>query len=253
MKKSRKAFRNNVIVGLMLVAPLFITGYIIHFLIKLISRNWFVRTLADFILGLFPYGIKDGTVKDILGQIIAVLLVVCVLFLIGFFIRSFFGRRLYRIGERLLIRIPVFNKIYVQVRHISETIFQQRETMFNEVVLVEYPRRGVHAIAFVTSTVPAHFSTHFPSETPPPAERLALFVPTTPNPTSGVLLFAPRSEVTKLSMSVPDAMKLVISAGAVYPGEGELDDRPTLLDKLENWITRETNLEPPVLQPPADK
>ena len=250
MSGAGKAIRNNIVVGLVLIAPIVITGFIIHFLIRLVSGNRITKTLTDVIFALFPEAFRDGTVKFMLSQFIAVLLVLLALFLLGFFVRSYFGRRLYRIAERVLVRIPVFNKIYVQVRHISETIFAQRQTMFKEVVLVEYPRKGLYSIAFVTSTVPAPFrKRHFPSA-PPDTSMAALFIPTTPNPTSGLLIFAPREDLTPLPISVPEAMKLVISAGAVYPGEGMMDDRPTLLDKLEAWITRETKLDPTTITPP---
>lgn len=238
-----KSIRNNIVVGLVLIAPLAITGFIIHFLIRLVAGNGVTKALTDLIFALLPEAFRDGTVKFLLSQLIAVLLVLLVLFLIGFFVRSYFGRRLYRLAERVLVRIPVFNKIYIQVRHISETIFAQRQTMFKEVVLVEYPRKGLHSVAFVTSTVPAHFRNLFPDSGDAAIEMAALFVPTTPNPTSGLLIFAPRKELTVIPISVAEAMKLVISAGAVYPGEGEWDVRPTLLDKLEAWITRETHLD----------
>ncbi len=245
MRRIGKVVRNNVVVGLVLVAPLVITGFIIHFLIGLVANNWATKALTNLIFGLLPEGFRDGNVKVILSQVIAVLLVFVALFLIGFFVRSYFGRRLYRLAERLLGRIPVFNKIYVQVRHISETIFSQRQTMFKEVVIVEYPRKGLHCIAFVTSTVPSSFRKQFSSAEEGDDPMVALFVPTTPNPTSGVMVFVPRHDVITLPLSVAEASRLIISAGAVYPGEETLDDRPTLLDKLEQWITRETNLEPP--------
>ncbi len=246
-----KAIRNNIIVGLVLIAPLVVTGFIIHFLIRLLARNQLTKFLTELIFGLLPQAVRDGTVKFLLSQLIAVLLVLVVLFFIGFFVRSYLGRRLYRVAERILVRIPVFNKIYVQVRHISETIFAQRQTMFKEVVLLEYPRKGLQSVAFVTSSVPPAFRKRFSADTVSPESKLvALFVPTTPNPTSGLLIFAPREDLTVLPISVAEAMKLIISAGAVYPGEGEWDERPTLLDKLESWITRETKLDPSTITPP---
>ncbi len=244
MKKTGRVFRNNLVVGLVLVAPLFITAYIVYFLTRIISQNWLTKLLTDYTFSLLPQALKDGTVRFVLSQIIAILLLVLALFLIGFFVRSFFGRRLYGLAERILISIPVINKIYIQVRHVSETIFSQRETMFQEVVLVEYPRKGVRSVAFVTSSVPKGFLHHFPSKPDHPEGLVALFVPTTPNPTSGMMIFVPRSDVIVLPISIAEAMKLVVSAGAVYPGDDSIDDRPTLLDKLEQWITRETDLAP---------
>ncbi len=238
-----KSIRKNIVVGLVLMAPIVITGFILAFLIRLIADNAMAKAIIDAVFRMLPEVFQEPTVKFFLGRILALALVLLFLFLLGFFVRSFFGRKLYRLGERILTRIPVFNKIYIQVRHISEAIFSQRETMFKEVVILEYPRKGIYSVAFVTSTVPDHFRARM--DAPGEEEQFsALFVPTTPNPTSGLLILAPRSELITLPISVPDAMRLVISAGAVYPGEGdEVSDRPTLLDKLENWMTRETKLE----------
>ncbi len=245
-----KRIRNNIVVGLVLVTPVAISLFILAFLIRLIADNAMAKAVTNTVFRTLPEAFQEPTVKFVLGRILALVLVLLFLFLVGFFVRSFFGRKLYRIGEKILTRIPVFNRIYIQVRHISETLFSQRETMFKEVVILEYPRKGIYSIAFVTSSVPDHFRSKM-NGAKPDENFSALFVPTTPNPTSGLLILAPRSELTTLPISVPDAMKLVISAGTVYPGEeGDVSDRPTLLDKLENWITRETKLEP--VQPNND-
>lgn len=246
-----RKIRNNIVVGLVLVTPAAISLFIIAFLIRLIADNAMAKAVTNTVFRTLPEAFQEPTVKFFLGRILALVLVLLFLFLVGFFVRSFFGRKLYRIGEKVLTRIPVFNRIYVQVRHISETIFAQRETMFKEVVLVEYPRKGIYSLGFVTSTVPDHFRSK--TTWPQPEEKfVALFVPTTPNPTSGFMLMSPRSELITLPISVPDAMKLVISVGAVFPGEeGDFSGRPTLLDKLEAWITRETKLEP--VQPKNDR
>ncbi len=248
MKKFFKVVRRNLIAGLVLLAPAFITVYIVFFLIRLASQNWITMTLTEQIFDLLPAFLREGSVRFYLSQLIALLLVAIVIVLIGAFVRSYLGRPLYRLGEKILVRIPLFNRIYIQVRQVGESIFSQRETMFDEVVLLEYPRKGLYCMGFITTTVPKTMEKrkfpHFPGD-----PIVAIFIPTTPNPTSGVLIFSPRSAVTVLSMSIADAMKLIISAGAVYPGDTDLDDRPTLLDKLEQWITRETSLEP--VHPPS--
>lgn len=250
MRKLTRILRNNIMVGLVLVAPIAITLFIVHFLVRLVANYWVTKALTDVIHERMPTILKDLTARFVLSQFIAVLLVLLILFLIGFFVRSFFGRRLYGLAERVLVRIPVFNRIYVQVRHISETIFAQRETMFHEVALIEYPRQGLHSMAFVTSTVPPEMLAKFPARAGD-EPHVALFVPTTPNPTSGVLLFMPKSDLHVLPLSVSEAMRLIVSAGTVYPGHDDpRADRPTLLDKLEQWITRETDLAP--IQPLRD-
>jgi uncharacterized membrane protein len=252
MKNSAgKMIRNNIVVGLMLVAPIAITGLIISFLVKLLADNRLTQFIADMLFRMMPQTMRDGTMQMILGQFVSVLLLLVLLFFVGFFVRSFIGRRLYRVAEKVLVRIPVFNKIYVQVRHISETIFSQRQTMFKEVVLLEYPRRGIFSIGFVTGSVPEPFVQRtLPPEIHEPVS--AVFVPTTPNPTSGIMLLAPRSELRVLSLTVADAMKLVISGGAVYPGDDPVDNRPTLLDKLETWIAKETKLDVSSATPPEE-
>jgi len=241
--KLLKAFRNNLVVGLVLIAPLFITGFIVHFLIKLVAGNSLTRAITNALFTLMPESMRDGSLRFLLGQMVSLILVIICIAAVGFFVRSFLGRRLYKLAEKILVKIPVFNKIYVQVRHISETIFSQRQTMFQEVVLLEYPRKGLFSVGFVTSAVPPRFS-RLMQEDGTDATHVALFIPTTPNPTSGLMIFAPRADVRPLPISVPDAMKLIISGGSVYPGDEDVDNRPTLLDKLEAWITRETNLEP---------
>ncbi len=253
MRKLGKIVWSNIVVGLMLVAPIAITAFIVQFVIKLVANNTLTKLIASALYHLYPDPYKAAATKFMLTQAVAIVLFLLVLFLIGFFVRSYFGRRLYRLAERILVRIPVFNKIYIQVRHISETIFSQRQTMFKEVVLLEYPRKGVNSVGFVTSSVPPSFKPNFTEWVEPDRQLIAIFIPTTPNPTSGMLIFVPRSDCSVLPISVSEAMQLVISAGAVYPGESELSDRPTLLDKLEQWITRETNLEPPTIEPTENK
>jgi len=242
-----KAFRNNLVVGLVLIAPLFITGFIIHFLIKLVAGNGLTRTITNFLFSLMPEAMRAGSLRLLLSQVVSVVLVIICIAAVGFFVRSFLGRRLYKLAEKILVKIPVFNKIYIQVRHISETIFSQRQTMFQEVVALEYPRKGIYSIAFVTSFLPPRFNKEFQETGEQP--HVALFIPTTPNPTSGLMIIAPRADVRPLSISVADAMKLIISGGAVYPGDEDVDNRPTLLDKLEAWITREADVDTTVIPP----
>lgn len=251
MRKLGRILRNNIVVGLVLVAPIVITLFIVHFLVRLVANFWVTKALTDLIFKWFPYTLQDRSAWFTLSQFVAVVLVLGLLFLLGFFVRSFFGRRLYGLAERILVRIPVFNRIYVHVRHISEAVFAQRETMFKQVALIEYPRQGLYSVAFVTSTMPDEVRNIFlPQAGSEP--QVAVFVPTTPNPTSGMMVFLPKSALRILPISVAEAMQLVVSAGAVYPGDdGPSQDRPTLLDKLEQWITRETDLEPVHTEPPA--
>lgn len=228
-----KALRNNVLVGLVLITPLVVTVWIVNLLFNFITRN----ALFSFLSQHMPEAMRDSSLGQALGKVLGLVFVLMILFLIGFFARSFFGRKLYRLGEMFVERIPVFNKIYIWIRQISESFIARRQTLFKEVVLVEYPRIGLYSVAFVTAPVPADFSERHPGADA--EEFVALFIPTTPNPTSGLMIVAPRRDLRPLDISVADAMKFIISAGAVHPGDRLVDDRPTLVDKLEQWITRE--------------
>jgi uncharacterized membrane protein len=220
-----RSIRNNIVVGLILVTPIVVTvlianwlfGFATNRLLKLIPAKW---------LQAYP---------DVVFRVLTLLIVLILLYLIGLLTRNILGKRLYQLGDMLLVRIPFINKIYVSVRQISEALLDQSQSTFKEVVAVEYPRVGVYSVGFITSSVPKAFE-------PPKfagANVVAVFIPTSPNPTSGWFVLVPRSEVHVLPCSVADGMKLVVSGGAVFPGTAPLDDRPTLLDKLETWMARE--------------
>lgn len=238
--KIGRSIRNNLMVGLMLITPIVIT---------LLVAQWLFQFIADIALRFFPQTLRD-TYPLLFSRLTAVALVALLLFTIGLLARNFIGRRLYQFGDALLRRVPVLNKIYISVRQISEALLAQSQYLFKEVVLLEYPRKGVFVLGFVTATAPESFVSYMAGENAASSHR-SVFIPTSPNPTSGFVVFVPASELTTLPISVADAMKLVVSGGAVFPGTSLPDDRPTLLDKLEEWIRRESLGEPP--RPAADR
>ena len=132
---------------------------------------------------------------------------------VGFVGKGLFGRTMLRISENLVDRMPVVRSIYNGVKQIAETVFSQRDTSFDKACLIEYPRRGIWAIAFISINAKGEVYEKLSDGT----EVATVFLPTTPNPTSGFLLFLPRNDIKELDMSVEDAAKLVISAGLVYP------------------------------------
>ena len=150
--------------------------------------------------------------------------------LIGFLTAGFVGRLLVRTGERILGFLPVVRGIYSAVKQIFETILKDQSTAFREVVLIQYPRPESWAIGFLTGEVADAVQERAPKRS------LTVFLPTTPNPTSGFLLFVPRGEAMKLSMTVEQGLKMVISGGMVTPNENgdektEQREEPTLLAK----------------------
>ncbi|MFH0953935.1 MAG: DUF502 domain-containing protein [Verrucomicrobiota bacterium] len=224
-KSIGKSIRNNLLVGLILVTPLVVTGLVV---------NWLFGFATNRIVKLIPQGWREAH-PEILFRVLALVAVLVFLFLVGLFARNILGRRLYQLGDMVLVRIPLINKIYVSVRQISEALLDQSQKMFKQVVLVEYPRKGLYSVGFVTADVPKDMRPANLSE-----DLVAVFIPTSPNPTSGWFVFVPRSELFVMPISVGDAMKLVVSGGAVFPGTAAIDDRPTLLDKLEVWMARES-------------
>jgi uncharacterized membrane protein len=142
---------------------------------------------------------------------LGLLIMLAFLTLVGFLAAGLAGRTLVHVGERLLSRMPVVRSVYGTLKQIFETVLAQSSRSFREVVLIEYPRRGIGAIGFVTG--PTRGEVQARSQ----EELVNVFLPTTPNPTSGFLLFLPRRELVHLDMTIEEGIKLVISGGIVAP------------------------------------
>ena len=235
-----KAIRTNITVGLLLVTPLVITAFV---------ANWLFTVITNQFVGFFPRAYRDEDLSFLL-RVASLMLVIIVLFLIGLLARNIIGRRIYLIGDRLLARIPVVNRIYIATRQVIDAFITQRETVFNQVVLIQYPRKGIFSVGFLTATAPYSFRKHIP-EGRPADDYVAVFIPTTPNPTSGWLCFVPKEDVTPLPYSSGDAMKMIISAGVVYPGDIGAPPPPSLVEKLHNLFRKDAAVKeapPPVVE-----
>lgn len=200
--------RNSFITGIVVILPAIITILIIRYLFLTINN-----LILDPILGFFVAHLKGAGVIYF-KYLIKGLIFVCVLgliVLIGVATRSIILRRLFSFGERLLYKIPMVNKIYTSIREITHAFLASGKTVFQRVVLVEYPRKGVYSLGFVTSEsqgeVQARTKEHL----------INVFIPTTPNPTSGVFLMVPEESAINLDMTVEEGLKLVISGGAITP------------------------------------
>ncbi len=195
--------RKYLVTGLLIWAPLGITIWVLNFII----------TTMDQSLSLIPEAIHPHTLfgRDIPG--LGVLLTVLVVFLTGLLGHNFVGQRLVELWEMLLGRIPIVRSIYSSVKQVSDTILSPNGQAFRKALLVQYPRAGVWTIAFQTGT-PADEVRRTVGD-----DMVSVYVPTTPNPTSGFFLMLPRSEVIELSMSVDEALKYVVSMGTVSPSQ----------------------------------
>ncbi|SMH57081.1 DUF502 domain-containing protein [Maritimibacter sp. HL-12] len=226
-------FRNNFLAGLVVVIPIAITIWLIWTFVGWIDSwvmpfipsyyhpdvainrwfgesEWFLRTFgADFQVNVRGIGVVFFLIFTSL---------------VGLVVKGVIGRSLLHWGERLVARMPIVRSVYGGVKQIAETIFAQQESKFDKACLVEYPRPGVWAIAFISTRAKGEIDANIAAGEP----VISVFLPTTPNPTSGFLLFVPRSSVIELDMSIEDAAKLIISAGLVYPN-GQDKDAPPLI------------------------
>ncbi|MDP6804965.1 MAG: DUF502 domain-containing protein [Rhodospirillales bacterium] len=210
-KPSRNRFgarlRTYFFAGILVTAPISITFYLAWLLISFVDRR---------ITPLIPEQYNPESYLPFALPGLGVVIMVVGLTLIGAVTAGFVGRLWMRISERLLSGMPVIRNIYATVKQIIETIVAQKSQAFREAVLVEYPRRGIWAIGFMTGKTEGEVQ-NLTKET-----VTNVFLPTTPNPTSGFLLFVPTKDLVPLSMTVEEAIKMVISGGIVTPA----DQRP---------------------------
>ncbi len=198
--------RNYFLAGVLVSAPIAITIYLTYSFLSMIDSK--VRRIIPF-EKLFPPEYQEIAVPG-LGIIIAVIFFI----LVGWFARNFMGRLVIRISEYIVHRLPVISSLYGAIKQILETVMASKSQAFREVVMLEYPRKGVWSIGFVTGATQGQIQNNTRQET------VNVFVPTTPNPTSGYLLFVPKKELKYLDMTVEQGVKLVVSAGIITPPEG---------------------------------
>ena len=224
--------RASFLTGLVVIAPVGLTiwliwtviGWIDGFVWPLVPDAWQPDSIVNYWLGnprtvIGPTGTPIPNPNWVHVNVRGVGVIVFLLFtiVIGWIAKGYIGRSLIRWAESLVERTPVVRSIYSGIKQISETVFAQSERSFEKACLIEYPRRGIWAIGFISTTAKGEVSERAGNT----GALLSVFVPTTPNPTSGFLLLFPAEDVIELEMSVEDAAKLVISAGLVYPNGKE--------------------------------
>ena len=205
--------RAYFLAGILVTAPISITFYLAWLFISFVDRQ---------VTPLIPEAYNPTTYLPFGLPGLGLLIVAVVLTLIGAMTAGILGRLWVRTSEGLLARMPVIRGVYGAVKQVFETVLAHQSTAFREAVLVEYPRRGIWAIAFITGRTEGEVQ-NITEE-----ECINIFLPTTPNPTSGFLLFVPRKELAPLSMTVEEAIKMVISGGIVTPP----DHRPLEEQKI---------------------
>lgn len=194
--------RGYFLAGLLVTAPLGITAYLAWIIIGFIDHS---------VTPLIPQKYNPETYLPFSLPGLGLVVLFVVLTLVGALTAGLLGRWVIRTGERILNRMPVIRSVYSATKQVFETVLAQQSNAFREAVLIEYPRRGIWAIGFITGTTKEEVQNLTEDTT------VNVFLPTTPNPTSGFLLFVPRKDVVSLSMSVEEAVKMVISGGIVTP------------------------------------
>ncbi len=205
-----KSFRNSLLAGIFVALPITVTVLLLMWLVKtlgapvtdLIFIPIFNNLNSDFLDTAFGKGVMNT---------ISALIVVVFITLIGYLSTFFLGRLAINLSEAIIGKIPFANTIYKTVKQIVDTFSKQKKAVFQAAVLIEFPRQGVYSVGFLTGEGRGELSEKAGEE------LLNVFVPTTPNPTSGFLMLLKKEQVVTLDMSVSDAMKFIVSFGAVVP------------------------------------
>ncbi|MBW2267544.1 MAG: DUF502 domain-containing protein [Deltaproteobacteria bacterium] len=203
----RETIRRYFVAGVVFFAPIGITIWAIASIVV-----WLDNLILPHVLKLLVPGATEPIQLPILGM----LFTFCVIILLGVLARHLLGPEFVKAWERLLSRVPIARSIYSGVKQLMEAIFSAgRRTQFNRVVMIEYPRKGIYALAFTTGV--AQGVVQDATE----KRMINCFLPTTPNPTSGFYLLVPEDEVIEADLTVEDAFKLIMSAGMVAPDNGD--------------------------------
>ncbi len=199
----RTIFRKYMLTGVLVLVPLSLTGWVV-----LALFNW-----TDRALHLIPPVYRPEALFGFPIPGLGLILTVAIIFVIGGLVTNVIGRKLISTGEKILEKIPLLRWFYFSTKQIIEAVFVQGQDSFRRAILLEYPRKGIYSIAFVTGEARGELNDAIHGR------ALTVFVPTTPNPTSGYLIVVPEQEVIPLSWSVDEAFRIIISAGTVMPGE----------------------------------
>ncbi len=197
-EKFKRFLFQNLVVGFLSLIPFIATIYIFFMVLN------FTDT---FLFDLLPQQIRPisliGHNIPGLGMFISVVIII----LVGLLTRNFLGKRLINIPERIIRKIPILRSLYAAIRQFLEGVFMNRNDAFRKVILIEYPRKGLHTLAFVTNT--------YSNKDKPKEDVYSIFVPTTPNPTSGFFLIVPVSDTKDLEITVQEAFRLIVSGGVI--------------------------------------
>jgi uncharacterized membrane protein len=203
----KQDLKNDLIAGLLVAIPLATTIWL-----SINVASWAVNFLTSIPKQINPFDGLDPLLVNVLNLLVGLTVPLMAILLIGLMARNIAGKWFLDVSERLLQAIPLAGAVYKTLKQLLETLLRDSGNRFRRVVLIEYPRRGIWALAFVTGTIDSEIQAQMSDR------MLNLFIPTTPNPTTGWYAVVPESDVVDLQMSIEDAFKVVISGGIVNPG-----------------------------------
>ena len=196
-----KAIRSYLLAGLVVWLPILMTFLILRFIVDLLDKT----------MALLPHAYQPEQLIGIHLPGLGVLLSLMLLLITGIIATNFLGQRLVSWSEAVLDKIPLVRSIYNGAKQMIQAIFATNSHAFRKVLLIEYPRKGLWSLAFQTGIADSQISQYTGTE------MLSVFIPTTPNPTSGFLIMVPKTDVIEMSMTIDEALKLVISLGVMQP------------------------------------
>ncbi|MDR1462670.1 MAG: DUF502 domain-containing protein [Azoarcus sp.] len=211
--------KKYLITGLLIWIPLAITFTVL---------TWIVEMLDGWVMPWLPQHLQPQTVFGFNIPGLGVVLCIFILLATGVITANVLGQKLVRLWEGLLARIPVVKSIYYSVKQVSDTLFSSSGQAFRKALLVQYPRQGTWTIAFLTGTPGRDVAKHLNGD------YLSVYVPTTPNPTSGFFLMLPAADVIELDISVDEALKYIISMGVVAPPAHATEPAPAPAHLITN-------------------
>lgn len=222
--------RSNFLTGIVVILPVALTIWLIWSLV-----GW----VDSVVLPLVPARFRPENYININLRGVGLIIFLVFTITVGWIAKGLIGRSLIGVAEGLVERMPVVRSVYSGLKQIAETVFAQSDRSFEKACMIEYPRRGVWGIGFISTSAKGEIQQRSPTG----GELVSVFLPTTPNPTSGFLLYVPREDVVELDMSVEDAAKLIISAGLVYPSPKDaieaLEEMPAAAPvKRRGWFRR---------------
>ncbi|HEU19402.1 MAG TPA: DUF502 domain-containing protein [Deltaproteobacteria bacterium] len=201
----KKTIKNIFLTGIIAIIPVGLTFYVIYLMIR----------MMDNLLRIIPPRFHPDQLLTFHIPGLGVIFTMILIFLVGLIVKSYLGKKIVDLGEWLLGKIPFVSGIYNALKKLAETIFSDKSQSFRRVVLIEYPRKGLYSVAFVTGVSKGEVQAKTEDL------MLNLFVPTTPNPTSGFYIMVPENDVINLTMTVEEAFTLIMSGGIVTPSDNK--------------------------------